>query len=73
MENKQHICDLLLAALQATRHCRDLVSLEYVVPEQPNRYESYVVATFDNGYSRSINTSMDSGIAMIRDICEHVQ
>ena len=72
MEDKQKICDLLLAALQATRHCSDLVSLEYVVPEQPNRYESYVVATFNSGYSRMINTSLDSGSGMIRDILKNL-
>lgn len=72
MENKQHICDLLLAALQATREYSDLVSLEYVVPEQPHRCESYVVATFVSGYSRMINTSLDSGSGMIRDILKNL-
>lgn len=72
MEDKQKICDLLLVTLQATREYSDLASLEYIVPEQPNRYESYVLATFTSGGKRIINTSMDSGFAMIRDIMAHI-
>lgn len=72
MEDKQKICDLLLATLQATRECSDLESLTYVTPEQPNRYDSYVEARFQGGGKRIINTSMDSGFAMIRDIMAHI-
>ena len=72
MEDKQKICDLLLATLQATRECSDLESLTYVKPEQPNRYDSYVEARFTSGGKRIINTSMDSGFAMIRDIMGHI-
>ena len=72
MEDKQKICDLLLATLQATRECSDLESLTYVKPEQPSRYDSYVEAKFQNGGKRIINTSMDSGFAMIRDIMAHI-
>lgn len=68
MEDKQKICDLLLATLQATREYSDLASLTYVVPKQPNRYESYVDATYTNGYTVRVNTSLDSGYSMIRDI-----
>lgn len=71
MENKQMICDLLLKALQATREYSDLLNLRYEVPEQPHRYESYVVATFEGG-ERIINTSLDSGSAMIRDILRNL-
>ena len=67
-EDKQMICNLLLKALQATSEYSDLVGLEYVEPEQPNRYESYVDATYTNGYIIRVNTSMDSGSAMIYDI-----
>ena len=68
MEDKQKICDLLLATLQATRLYSDLESLTYVTPEQPHRYDSYVEARFTDGGKRIINTSMDSGFVMIRDI-----
>ena len=72
MENKQKICELLLETLQATRLYSDLESLTYVTPEQPNRYDSYVEAKFQSGGKRIINTSMDSGFAMIRDIMAHI-
>lgn len=72
MEDKQKICDLLLETLQATREYSDLVNLEYVVPEQLHRYDSYVEARFTSGGKRIINTSMDSGFAMIRDIIAHL-
>ena len=72
MEDKQKICDLLLATLQATRLYSDLKSLTYVKPGQPNRYDSYVEAKFQSGGKRIINTSMGSGFAMIRDIMAHI-
>lgn len=72
MEDKQKICNLLLATLQATREYSDLGSLTYVKPKQPNRYDSYVEARFRSGGKRIINTSMDSGYAMIRDIMNHI-
>ena len=72
MENKQKICDLLAQALKATRECSDLESLTYIKPEQPSRYDSYVEARFQSGGKRIINTSMDSGFAMIRDIMAHI-
>ena len=72
MEDKQKICDLLLETLQATRLYSDLKSLTYVTPKQPNRYDSYVEVKFQSGGGRIINTSMDSGYAMIRDIMNHI-
>ena len=69
MEDKQKILDLLLQALQATRHLHDLVSLEYVWEYECGQH---VEATFENGYKKQINVSMDSGTAMIRDIMEHI-
>lgn len=72
MEDKQKICDLLLATLQATREYSDLDLLTYVTPKQPHRYDSYVEVRFTSGGKRIINTSMDSGFAMIRDIITHI-
>lgn len=58
-EDKQAICSLLLAALQKTRACHDLVGLKYE--------HSTVTVKFACG-SRQINVEADSGIAMICDI-----
>ena len=74
MEDKQKICDLLLATLQATSEYSDLLDLRYVVPEQPCRFESYVEAIWSNSYKVVIiNTSLDSGSAMIRDILQGIR
>ena len=67
-ENKQHICDLLLPTLQATRNLFDLVSLEY----RKGDYREEVVATFASGFAKSANVSMDSGTSMIRDIIAQI-
>ena len=68
-EDKQRILDLLLPALQATRDLHDLVSLRYV---WCSKSEQYVVGTFDNGYMKQVNVSMDSGTGMIKDIMEYI-
>lgn len=63
-EDKQEICRLLLATLQATRGAEDIVSLDYKI----DRYGETVTAIFESGGKRKINVSLDSGTAMIRDI-----
>ena len=68
-ENKQYICTLLCAALKATSNQHDLKSLTY---QEIGGCESRVIITYDNNYTRIANTSMDSGIAMIRDILEAI-
>lgn len=64
MEDKQKILDLLVPALQAMRDQHDLVSLIY---EEKSDTRQEVVINYDNG-SRRVNVSLDSGIAMVRDI-----
>lgn len=82
-EDKQHICDLLLPVLQATRNLSDLVSLEYEKIGVPAWYDELditiefhdmeiVRATFENGYSKEANVTMDSGTAMIKDIIKQI-
>lgn len=65
MENKQLILDSLCSALQLTRDQADLEALEY---KEISLDEQRVIATYDGGGSREINVSLDSGIAMIRDV-----
>lgn len=65
MEDKQLICDLLLKALQATECFSDLDSLDYI-NEDANF--QLVRAVFANGAEKLANVTMDSGIAMIKDI-----
>lgn len=62
MEDKQKICDLLLATLQATRSGADLTELTY------NSTAEVVILTFEDGYTKECNVACDSGCAMINDI-----
>jgi hypothetical protein len=63
-ENKQLICDLLCAALKATRDQQDLQSLTY----HYNGPDDQMVTIAWSEYGKSVNVSADSGIVMIRDI-----
>ena len=63
-EEKQAICQLLLAALQKTRAYHDLAGLRYE--------HSTVTAKFTSGGYRRVNVGADSGIAMIHDILAHI-
>lgn len=65
-DNKQYICNLLLPCLQATRNLFDLAKLEYDADKE------IVVATFDNGFTKTINVEADSGTAMIKDIMRYI-
>lgn len=69
MEDKQLICDLLFEALQATRELSDLEGLTYRYISAGNEI---VEAVFPGGYVKVANVSMDSGIAMIRDIIKQI-
>ena len=68
-ENKQHICDLLTETLKATRDQHDLVRIRY---EEIGPDHQQVVLDYEGGH-RSINVSLDSGIAMVRDILRAIQ
>ena len=63
-EDKQFICDLLCATLRATRDQHDLKQLVY---DRRGVDDEMVTVVYENG-GTSVNVSMDSGIAMIRDI-----
>ena len=68
-ENKQKICDLLCETLKATRDQEDLISLVY--EKNDAGYET-VTSIYNGGGSRSVNVTMDSGVAMIRDIMKNL-
>ena len=68
MENYQAICDTLCSTLRLTRQFDDLESLEHIQDGK----ERYVVAKFDGYYTKRIRVTMDSGIAMIKDILRNL-
>lgn len=70
MENKQHICDLLTETLRATQDQADLQRIRY---EEIGPGDQQVVLDYEGGGHRSVNVSLDSGIAMVRDILRALQ
>ena len=67
-EDKQYILDLLLKAIQMTRAGGDVVKLEF-------DEETEVVKVYFDGQTspgRIINVAMDSGIAMLKDVINHI-
>lgn len=64
-ENKRDICYKLFEVLKRTSHLHDLVDLEYY---RLGKDDEVVIATFRNGFSKKVNVSLDSDIAMIADI-----
>lgn len=63
-EDKQAICQLLLAALQKTQVYHDLADLRYET--------STVTAEFTSGVHRQVNVEADSGIAMLKEILANI-
>lgn len=63
MENKQYICDLLCATLQATRDQADLVKITYELNDE----KEVAILEYPAG-TREVNVHWDSGVALIRDI-----
>lgn len=67
MEDKNLICSKLLEAFQLTDYFHDMVALEY------SPLHETVTATFRSGGKKHANVALDSGIAMIRDICRQIR
>lgn len=64
MENKKEIVARLKLLLMATRAGSDIEEMEL------SEDESSVSIVFRNGGIRNINVECDSGIALIRDVCQ---
>lgn len=62
-ENKYHICNALEKAIKMTRAGDAVDELLY-----DKKHETVIIA-FRNGFTKYVNVECDSGIAMIRDIC----
>ena len=68
MENKQQILNALLNTINLTRAGNDVTKLEY------DAQREYVLVYFRNNTTsgRQINVAMDSGIAMLKDVINHI-
>lgn len=67
LDDKKEICKALVPVLKMTSNLYDLIDLEYV-----GDGIEVVIATFESGYKKSANVSMDSGTSMIRDIIRQI-
>lgn len=65
MEDKDLICKELAKLLKLTRNQSDLKALRYEILDNG---DERVTIEYEHGGSRVVNVSMDSGVAMIRDI-----
>ena len=69
-ENRQEICDRLLETLKATRYYKNLRALTYV---RTATGSEIVIAEWGKGRQQEINVTMDSGVAMVRDIVRELE
>lgn len=65
-ENKARIVNQLFRLLRMTRDQEALIGLEY--NKDSKTFDETVVAIYRSGRKQEINVSMDSGIALIRDV-----
>lgn len=65
-ENKQKLCNMLCRLFRATRAGSDVVDISY------DEKAELVTVLFDSGGKRIINVAMDSGIALIKDVVNHI-
>ena len=68
-EDKCEVVNALFYALKETAHFHDLEKLEYKKRENS---EEVVIATFDNGFTKTACVTADSGIAIIKDCIEQL-
>ena len=66
-ENKQMILNALLEAIQCTRAGDDVTALRF-----DSKTETVYVDFENNKAGRKINVAADSGIAMLRDVLNHI-
>lgn len=71
MENKQKICNELAKLLRMTRDQSDVKEIIYRKNE--NTATETATVTYTNGGKKKVYVSMDSGIAMIRDILNAIR
>lgn len=65
--SKQELVDSLATTLRMTR--TEAIDLELVSRREP---EDTVIIHFMGGGTRRVNIALDSGIAIIRDVCQAI-
>ena len=63
-ENKALITQKLFETLKVTRYGCDIEKMEYTT----EGYDEIITVTFENGYTKRINVTADSGKSLISDV-----
>lgn len=71
-EDKYEIVKKLLPAIQLTRNGHDVINMEYCGKDFEGHTEAVRIRFKDGSYF-FVNVHMDSGTAMISDICKALQ
>ena len=69
-EDKETIINYLLYTLKQTVAG---VGLDYIRYERLNNGDEIAILIYDNGYHKSVNITMDSGLALMRDILRAIE
>lgn len=72
MYDKKEIVEAFLPVLQMTEDFKDLIDLEYQIRTNGNFQRETVIATFENGCTKEVNVTYDSGFAMLKDIVKQL-
>ena len=71
VRHRQDICSLLLRALREAYGQEDLLAINYV--SSYGNDDEYAVLKWANGSTRKVDVTVDSDIAMIRDIMRVIE
>ena len=69
-ENTFILCQRLLKLVQATRAGAEVVDIEYFGNNHTD--DAHVDITWASGSTKRVDVTADSGIAMIKDVLEHI-
>ena len=70
-ENTFILCQRLLKLVQATRAGADVIDIEYFSNDFTD--DAHVDITWASGYTKRVDVTADSGIAMIKDVLRHIE
>ena len=70
-ENTFILCQRLLKLVQATRAGADVIDIEYF--SNVHTDDAHVDITWASGFTKRVDVTGDSGIAMINDVLKHIK
>ena len=70
-ENTFILCQRLLKLVQATKSGTNVIDIEYF--DNGKTDDAHVDITWASGYTKRVDVTADSGIAMIKDVLRHIE